>query len=243
MMNTNPTTIFNVQDFDVHIHKKNIKGTYLTVLPPNGKVQVKAPLGTDDQILKNFVLDRLAWITLQRRKFKNVERQTPREYVSGEDHYFLGNRYRLKLIPATLQTPHVAIENKSFLLLYARPNASIKNKEKIMHDFYRAELLRRIPQLVQKWSDRINVTPNEVLIKRMKTRWGSCTPSKKRIWLNLELAKHPPHLLEYIFVHEMVHFLEKKHNQRFYSFMDTFLPEWRAYQEQFSELVFGFFQW
>ena len=234
---------FKTQEFDVQIHKKHVKRTYLRVLPPHGDVRIIAPLSADDDELKDFALRKLRWIRLRRMEFKNVERQAPREYVSGEDYYFLGSRYRLKLISSSLITPHVAIENKSYLQLYARPNTSIKRKEKIMHDFYRAELLKRIPQLIKKWAPRINTTPNEVLIKKMKTRWGVCLPRKKRIWLNLELAKYAPHLLEYVFVHEMVHFLESRHNERFHELMNTFIPPWERYEEQLNELVLGFFKW
>ncbi|MEJ1336322.1 MAG: M48 family metallopeptidase, partial [Candidatus Sedimenticola sp. (ex Thyasira tokunagai)] len=64
-------------------------------------------------------------------------------------------------------------------------------------------------------------------IKKMKTKWGSCNVEQRRIWLNLELAKKPPECLEYILVHELVHLIERNHNQRFIEWMDQFLPDWR----------------
>jgi hypothetical protein len=68
-------------------------------------------------------------------------------------------------------------------------------------------------------------------VKRMKTRWGSCNTHARRIWLNLELIKYPQSALEYIVVHEMVHLLERRHNKRFYTYMDQFLPGWREKRE------------
>lgn len=243
MRNINTTTTFKVQNFNVHVNKKNIKGTYLNVLPPYGKVRLSAPLHANDEELKYFVLDKLKWINWQRRKFDQVERQSPREYVSGEDHYLFGHRYRLRLIVSTTQTPRVVIENNSFLQLYARPNTSIKRKETIMHSFYRAQLYPRITKLVQKWHPIIGVEPSEVLIKKMKTRWGVCIRKQKRIWLNLELVKVPPHLIEYIFVHEMLHFIEKRHNDRFHALLSQYIPQWKAYEELLDQLPLGYFKW
>ena len=71
-------------------------------------------------------------------------------------------------------------------------------------------------------------------VKQMKTLWGTCKIEDARIWLNLELAKKPQRCLEYIVVHEMVHLLERHHNDRFIGFMDQFLPMWRAYREELN---------
>lgn len=68
-------------------------------------------------------------------------------------------------------------------------------------------------------------------IKKMKTKWGSCNIKERRIWLNLELAKKPIECLEYVLVHELVHLLERHHNQRFQAYMDQYLPQWRQCRE------------
>jgi predicted metal-dependent hydrolase len=65
-------------------------------------------------------------------------------------------------------------------------------------------------------------------VKQMKTKWGTCTSKAHRIWLNLELVKKPVQCLEYIVAHEMVHLLERHHNDRFAAKMDGFMPHWRV---------------
>jgi predicted metal-dependent hydrolase len=77
---------------------------------------------------------------------------------------------------------------------------------------------------------------NSFTIRKMKTKWGSCTPSLGTIRFNLELAKKPAECLEYVVVHEMVHLLEPSHNQRFIAFMDSFMPKWRLYQSELNRL-------
>ena len=73
-------------------------------------------------------------------------------------------------------------------------------------------------------------------VKKMKTRWGTCSLQARRIWINLELAKRPMKCLEFIVVHEMVHLLERNHNKRFYTLMDKFMPDWKVWQDKLKEL-------
>ena len=99
----------------------------------------------------------------------------------------------------------------------------------------REHLRTQIPPLLTKWEPKMNVSVNEVRIKKMKTLWGSCTIEAKRIWLNLEQAKKPQSCLIYVLVHEMTHLLERHHNDRFRELMDTFLPKWRTYQDELNK--------
>ena len=77
----------------------------------------------------------------------------------------------------------------------------------------------------------------------MKTKWGSCNIEAKRIWLNLELVKKPPECLEYILVHELVHLLERHHNERFRKYMDKFLPKWRENRALLNKLPLAYEDW
>ncbi len=74
----------------------------------------------------------------------------------------------------------------------------------------------------------------------MKTRWGSCNFYARRIWINLELIKRPLEHLEYVIVHELVHFLEKSHNKRFKSLLDLFLPQWRLYKQELNQFILDY---
>ena len=68
----------------------------------------------------------------------------------------------------------------------------------------------------------------------MKTKWGTCSVEARRIWLNLELAKKPVQCIEYIVVHELVHLIERHHNDRFVSIMDKHLPQWRLQRQELN---------
>jgi predicted metal-dependent hydrolase len=127
--------------------------------------------------------------------------------------------------------------------LYVRPGQTIEKRERIVSQWYREELKRLIPEYIEKWEDTIGVTVNEWGVKLMKTKWGTCNEQDKRIWINLELAKKNPKCLEYIIVHEMVHLLERNHNDRFKAYMDEFLPNWKSIRDELNEMIYESSQW
>ena len=91
-----------------------------------------------------------------------------------------------------------------------------------------------IPRLLDKWQTKVGAQVTAWGVKKMKTKWGSCNVDSRRVWLNLELAKKPPRCLEYIVVHELVHLLERHHNERFTALMDGLLPGWRMRRRELN---------
>ncbi len=227
-----------VGDIEIELIKKNIKNLHLSVLPPDGRVRISAPKKLDDETIRLFAISKLSWIKKQQVKFQNQERQPERDFVSGESHYFLGERYLLNVIYTNKRKQGVEVRNKTYLDLFVRENSNKEQREKVMREWYRRKLKALIPPLIEKWEPIIGVEVDAWGVKLMKTRWGSCNTTARRIWLNLELAKKNPVCLEYIVVHEMVHLLERLHNEKFVAYMDKFLPDWRSTRAELNGLVF-----
>ena len=205
-------------------------------------MRVSAPLAMKDDAIRTLIATRLAWIKNQQAKFAAQERQTPREYVSGESHYYLGKRYRLEVIyenePAQLR-----LHGKNKMVLSVRPDSSPAKREEIMLNWYRRELRTVLNELLPKWQEKIGVQAAAWGIKRMKTRWGTCNHKAKRIWLNLELIKKPIACIEYVTVHELLHLIEKKHNENFVDLMTKYLPKWRSVKEELNRLILSHEEW
>ena len=231
-----------VNGLTVDVVRKNIKNLHLAVYPPNGRVRVAAPLRVSDEAVRLAVITRLAWIKRQQTKFQQQERESLREYVSGESHYVQGSRYLLNVIEQD-GTPHVEIRNKKKLDLYVRPNSSADQRERVMSAWYRERLRESMPPLIAQWEKKIGVHAEEWGIKKMKTKWGTCNIQARRIWLNLELAKKSEHCLEYIIVHELVHLLERRHNDRFLSLMNQFMPNWKHYRDELNRVPLSHAEW
>jgi predicted metal-dependent hydrolase len=223
-----------VSGIRVEVVRKAIRNLHLGVYPPEGRVRVAAPLRIDDEAVRLAVVSKLAWIRRQQACFARQERQSAREMVSGESHYVFGKRYRLRIIQKNAPFS-VQLRGNSRLELHVRPGTDACRAEKLLYDWYREQLKARIPLLIEKWQPVIGAKVSHWGVKKMKTKWGSCNVDERRIWLNLELAKKPPQCLEYILVHEMVHLLEARHNERFRKLMYRFMPNWVLLRSQLNE--------
>ncbi len=232
----------NIRGISVEVIRKDIKNFYIGVHPPNGHVRVSAPLHFDEDAIRMAVITRLAWIRRKQAEFAKQERQSEREFVTGESHYFQGRRYRLDVIEQDCP-PKVWLPNNTKIALSVRPGSDRAKRETVMQRWYRQHLQAQLPPLLEKWETKIGVSVNEVRIKKMKTLWGSCNIEAKRIWLNLELAKKSNSCLVYVLVHEMVHLLERDHNDRFRALMDTFLPQWRTYRDELNKAPLAHENW
>lgn len=228
-------------NISIEVEQKDIKNIHLSVYPPYGTVRIAAPNKMDIDTIRVFALDKLKWIKQQQQVFKNQERETPRDYISRESHYFQGKRYLLKIIEHN-KSPEIKLAHSS-IELHIRPNTSIQRREELIEEWYRSQLKKIIPKLIVKWEKKIGVQSNDYGIKKMRTKWGSCNIKSKRIWLNLELAKKPKECLEFIIVHELVHLLERNHNTAFIGYMDEFMPKWRFHRDELNRLPFRHIDW
>ena len=220
---------------EVSILRKSIKNLHLGVYPPQGRVRVAAPLKMSDDAIRLAIVTRLAWIKRQKSKFAEQPRETKREMVRGESHFFLGKRYRLRIVPGT-GAAKVLLPNNTSMELHVPASSTAEQRERALQRWYRLQLKELVPPLLAKWQPLLGVTASEWGIKRMRTKWGTCNAEARRIWLNLELAKKPVQCLEYILVHELTHLLEPSHNARFVLLMDRFMPKWQFYREMLNRL-------
>jgi predicted metal-dependent hydrolase len=230
-----------VSNIKIDVVKKDIKNLHLAVYPPTGRVRIAAPLQTNDEAIRLFAVSKLGWIKRHQRTFVAQDREVAREFVSGESHYFNGKRFLLEVIEHNA-TPRVEVQHKK-IALYVRSGSTTKQRAAVLNDWFREQLKKQIPELIEKWERTMKLKLNTWGVKQMKTKWGTCNIDAKRIWLNLELAKKPRHCLEYIIVHEMVHLLERHHNDNFVSYMDKFLPSWRQHKKELNSLPVSHANW
>ncbi len=219
----------------IDVVRKDIKNMHLAVYPPTGRVRIAAPLRIDDEAVRLFAISKIGWIRKHQRNFVAQDRQTLRQYKERESHYFQGKRYLLRIIEQDAP-PKVVIKTKIYLDMYVRPNTNTLQRQLLLNKWYRAELKKLIAPIVKKWVSIIGVNVRDWQVRQMKTKWGTCNIEKKRIWINLELAKKPIHCLEYIVVHEMIHLKERYHNDRFLALMEKYMPHWRFNKDELNRL-------
>jgi len=226
----------------VEVVRKPIKNLHLSVHPPDGRVRVSAPSHIDDEAVRLAVVSKLSWIRRHQKTFADQPRQSQREMISGESHYFLGRRYRLNVTERNGPN-RVTLNGTSELTMQLRPGTDRDRREQLLNAWYRRRMKELVPDLIAKWQPIIGVEVADWGIKKMKTRWGSCNTRDNRVWLNLELAKKSLNCIEYVLVHEMVHLLERNHSEHFKALMDKFLPQWQLYRDELNQAPLSYEEW
>ena len=239
-MSTKNNTI-ELGDISFEVAYKDIKNVHLSVHPPYGSVTVSAPKHMSLETIKLFSISKLNWIRKQQAKLKKQKREAIRNYVTRESHYYLGKRYLLNVIEG--DAPQRVVLKHSHIELYVRPGASREQKEILLQAWYRKQLKEIVAPYISKYEKKMGVKVTELGVRAMKTKWGTCKIEAKRIWLNTELAKKTIENIEYVLVHEMVHLLERNHNDRFIAYLDKFLPKWRHLREQLNRSALGYVEW
>ncbi|MFZ2539219.1 MAG: SprT family zinc-dependent metalloprotease [Oscillospiraceae bacterium] len=229
-----------VSGIEIEVLKKNIKNMHLYVMQPYGKVRITAPLRISDDKIRLFVTSKISWITKQQRKFDGQEQQPQRQYISGETIYLWGKQYKL-IVMYSNKFNHISVTENEFVLT-VRKESTVKQRNNVINDFYRAELKKSIPPMLINLQPKMGVVAKEFRIKNMTTRWGTCNTNEKRIWLSLQLAKRPVECLEYVVIHELTHLLEKPHSKKFYAYMDKFSPNWKATKKGLNGFIWDYLE-
>ena len=222
-----------IANIPIEVVKKNIKNMHLSVLPPDGKVRVSAPVSVSDESIAMFVRTRLGWIRKQQEVFEKQPRQSERQYVSGETLYVWGVQYFLQVEYSYKGNDMVLSGDKAILTV--RKESTPKQREAFVHEWYRVRLKNEVEKYLQKWEGITGFHCSGWQSKYMKTKWGTCNPSTGKIWLNLQLAKKPTECLEYVILHELAHLRVKDHGPEFVAILDRYMPLWREIKRRLND--------
>ncbi|MDO9225303.1 MAG: SprT family zinc-dependent metalloprotease [Pseudomonadota bacterium] len=204
---------------------------------PDGAVEVDAPEDTEVGEVVAAVRRRARWIWQRLRACRERARHVlPREYVSGESHFYLGRRHLLKVSIQPAQPQGVKLL-RGRLEISSRSSAADKVRG-LLEGWYRHRagevFARRLADCAAKvpW---LKTAPNFRLLT-MRTQWGSCSP-KGELLLNPLLVKAPGQCVDYVIFHELCHLREHNHSPKFYALLGAQLPDWEKRKAELDELA------
>ncbi len=195
---------------------------------------VSAPIKVKTSYLNKAIASKKEWILKQIIKKRPLQETIKLNYQTGDQLHIKGLVYTLAVDTQLYKRSKIDFLNSSQIILYVKPKTDRVYREKVVLKWYRKLLKSSIAQLIEIWEPLLGVRINQFGVRKMKTRWGSCNINAKRIWLNLALIKYKEKYLEYVVVHEMIHLIERGHNQRFKSLMDRFVPNWRQLKKELN---------
>lgn len=219
------------------LHHNSRKRLRIEVLP-SGAVQVLAPTGTPQETVLQIVQGKARWIVRQQRYFRQYDpRTTNREYLSGETHLYLGRRYRLK-VHAVDDVGGVKLSGR-YLHLYCAEASDTDAKGALMDAWYLDHAKRVFGDALEEaLQHRVfkDIPKPRLGIRRMRRRWGSCTPSG-RIALNLQLVRAPRRCIEYVIAHELCHLVVPDHSREFLRLLGRVMPDWEARKDLLEQTL------
>lgn len=203
---------------------------------PDTTVAVIAPLGSSNAEIEEKLLKRARWVIKQQQFFEQFLPSTPpREYVPGETHFYLGRKYLLKVQEGEENT----VKLKGGELVVVTKNKSPENVKRLLMDWYYSHADRKFDEIYTEalqMFHRYRLKRQPLYLRKMRSRWGSCT-AKGKVILNPEIIKAPSKCILYVIVHELCHQIQYNHSKKFYDIQSEIMPDWERWKNRLERIL------
>ena len=199
----------------------------LTISPKTAEAVIHVPpCYTQAQVLE-FLKQNTDWIKKYQNKIEQKILTANQKNIleNGKRIYLWGLDYKLKIISSSGYSS-VDVDDE-FIYIKEGKNASVKKRNLILNKLYKTEMEIYIKEILPFWEKTVKEKPSQIKFRDMKSKWGSCNTSTGIILLNIKLAAFPYECAEMVLVHELIHFKEILHNDRFKKYMSLYLPDWK----------------
>ncbi len=224
---------FGSRQIDFQLEYSDRKSLGITITP-DLNVLVKAPIDTTLDKVKEKIRKKVPWIIRQQSFFLSFHpKTTPRRFIGGETHLYLGRQYRLKI----LQSRNESVKLKGPFIEVATTD-KVRTRQ-LVNEWYLQNARVRFHAIAQPLIDKFKkykVEPSSIVLREMPTRWGSCTP-KGKIILNPELIRAPKGCIEYVIIHELCHLIHYDHTQRFIDLQTKEMKDWEKWKTKLEKLL------
>lgn len=213
-------------EFEIEIQKKRIKNIHLKI-DLEGKITLSCPKQIKDFEIEEFLNSKVEWI---RKTVKNINSKTKyrnKDLISGEKHYLFGKEYEFKLQEEKNKKTEIHLQDTN-LIMKVHPRVSQKTREKHLHKWYEEKLITESEKFFDRWEEELGVSKKELVVKKMKGKWGYCECRRRVICLNTELAKRNIDFVEYVVLHELCHLLVPNHGPEFKKLLNKHMPRWKS---------------
>ena len=227
-------------DLPVEISAKEITSLRLKVFPDT-RIKLSVPLDTPDRFIADFLDKKRPWIDKQLSTFSQTDAvEKERSIRSGTSTRILGRQLSIKVMPSTRKR---IVRDDHWLLIYTTTPDDQNDVDRQFANWwqknakqYLLSQLERMYPVVEKYG----VAMPELRVKKMQTLWGSCSRKYHVINLNYYLCKAPVACVEYVILHELLHFLYRRHDKNFYEMLTVMMPDWQERRRLLDyEIVLG----
>lgn len=218
-----------VEDLSLELRWSGRRRTVELTVERDGALVLKAPEGTDEALLADFVREKRMWVYTKLAEKEALTVEVPqREYVSGEGFHYLGRSYRLLLVDE--QDTPLKLEAGRFRLLRSETGRGREHLVRWYTNHARAWLRRRSGP----WAARMGVEPKSIDVRDLGYRWGSCGQSGT-VNFHWKTILLPATIVDYVIVHELAHLIEANHTPEFWTRVERAMPDCVRRKEWLAE--------
>lgn len=228
----NPSFMLDLDGIRILVTRKRVKNVNFRI-GSNGEALMSVPWNTSRQRAEQYALGHLDWFKRTLARKEATKPAMPSQWESGEKVRLWGEEVEL-CVRETKDHSYCSLEG-SLLVLSVPAGSSSEYREALVESWKRDELRLRLEDLLPECEERVGAHATSVTLRRMKTRWGSCTTSTGRIRLNTALVEAPPQCMEMVLVHELCHLHVPNHGPKFHALMDLHYPSWRVYRRYLNK--------
>ena len=227
---------YNEKSFSFILIRKNVKNINLRV-KLNGDIIVTANNKINENYIIDFVRRKMDWILKHKEKFYEIRQKSleEAENIKQDRIKYLGNIYKVKIIKSDKESIK---QEKDEIYIFLKDNNNEKRKDTLLNKWYRKkceEIFNDVYFRMLKKFEYYKIPHVEIKIRKMKSRWGSCNPTKRIITLNSELIKASIYEIEFVMCHELSHLVEANHSKNFYKVLEDVMPEWKKRKEKLNK--------
>ena len=217
--------LFGRRKIRYHVLRRQRKTLQIAVLP-DSTVEITAPMESTPFAIQDKIKKRGAWIVKQQHWFRQFDPRTPaRQYLGGESHFYLGKRYRLKVMAGSATGVRLV---HGFFEVTCSEQTDPEQVKTLMDQWYKKKASSLFSELFACLQQQYRITKVPLLqIKKMKMRWGSLSKGGI-LTLNTNLIQAPKECIEYVVTHELCHIQHHNHSTEFYKLLTRRMPDWMA---------------
>lgn len=205
---------------DYILIRKSVKRIILKI-DRQGNLTVSAPKRAAKKEIDRIVERHSEWV-LSAQKAR-LERNSER---CGKIAV-LGKKFQLCPVPSE----HSAVYLTGDSMIIETPDVSNSDTINALADEFLNRLAKKeFAESVDRMlalTEPLGITPPKISVRKMTSRWGSCTCSGASIRLNRYLIGAPREIIDYVALHELIHFRHRGHDGAFYSELERFMPDWK----------------
>ncbi len=214
------------------IRSRRRKKTMTLQITREGNVVIRVPLKTPDTEVERFFYSRQAWIArkLNGKEMREEIGSKPREFIAGEEIFYLGNPYPLEITESKDTRKALTLSHGKFMLAGEKASQA----KELFVKWYRDRAREVIEERVRFWSGRFGLVPTGVTITGAWQRYGSCS-AKNRLSFSWRLMMAPYEVIDYIIAHELAHIKVKNHSKKFWIYLQGLMPDYRTQKQWLRE--------